>query len=131
VLTEDARKVYRGRRVGQGCPRLSYQNKTKSEDSAKLGNYSEHQKVKGYSTQQRGNLNNSLAPKKKNYNIQALLQGLTPRDSTDYSMWKETKKIKQITKSSPPLRKPQGTWARNNADKAHAFTKHLVQVFQP
>jgi hypothetical protein len=51
----------------------------------------------------------------------------TPTDS----LWKVTKKIKQITKSSPPLRTPQGTWARNNAEKSHAFAKHLEQVFQP
>jgi hypothetical protein len=38
--------------------------------------------------------------------------------------------MKQIIKSSP-LRTPQGTWARNNAEKAHAFAKHLEQGFQP
>jgi hypothetical protein len=54
------------------------------------------------------------------------LQGLTPTGSTSYSLWKVTKIIKQITKSSPPLRTPQGTWARNNAEKAHAFVKHLA-----
>jgi hypothetical protein len=42
-----------------------------------------------------------------------------------------TKKIEQTTKSSPPLMAPQGTWARNNAEKAHAFAKHLEQIFQP
>jgi hypothetical protein len=63
--------------------------------------------------------------------MQTYLQGLTPTDSTDYSLWKVTKKIKQIAESSPPLRTPQGTWARNNAVKAHAFSKHLEQVVQP
>jgi hypothetical protein len=67
----------------------------------------------------------------KNDNIQTFLQGLTSTDSTDYSLWKVTKKIKQITKSSPPLRTPQRTWARENAEKGHAFAKHLEQVFQP
>jgi hypothetical protein len=57
--------------------------------------------------------------------MQTFLQGLSPADSTDYSLWKATKKIKQVTKSSPPLRTPQGTWARNNTEKAHAFAKHL------
>jgi hypothetical protein len=28
----------------------------------------------------------------KNYNIQTILNGLTPTDSTDYSLWKTTKK---------------------------------------
>jgi hypothetical protein len=66
---------------------------------------------------------------KKNDSIQTFLQ--TPTDSTDYSLWKVTNKIKQITKSSPPLRTQQGTWARNNAEKAHVFHKQLEQVFQP
>jgi hypothetical protein len=68
---------------------------------------------------------------KKDDSIQTFLQGLTPTDSTDYSLWKVTKKIKQIAKSSPPLRIPQGTWTRNNAEKAHTFVKHLEQIFQP
>jgi hypothetical protein len=39
------------------------------------------------------------------------------------------KKIKQVTKSSPPIRTTQGAWARSNAEKAHSFAKHLAQVF--
>jgi hypothetical protein len=35
-------------------------------------------------------------------------------------LWKVNKKIKQITISSP-LRTPQGTLTRNNAEKAHNF----------
>jgi hypothetical protein len=31
----------------------------------------------------------------------------------NYSRWKVTKKIKQITKSSPPPRTTQGTWPKN------------------
>jgi hypothetical protein len=108
-------------------PRWPYPNKTKKpkkkEDSAKLGTDSEHQKSKDYSTQQHGNLNNSSTLRKTTF-----LQGLSPTDSIGYSPWKVTKKSQHITKSSPPLRTPQGTWARNNA---HAFAKHLEQVFQP
>jgi hypothetical protein len=33
--------------------------------------------------------------------------------------------------SSPPIRTTQGIWARSNVEKAHAFAKHLAQVFQP
>jgi hypothetical protein len=51
--------------------------------------------------------------------------------SLNKQQYSETKKIKQITKSFPPLRTPQGTWARRNDEKAHAFAKHLKQVFQP
>jgi hypothetical protein len=40
----------------------------------------------------------------KNDCIQTFLQGLTPTESIDYSLWKAAKKIKQIKKPSPPLR---------------------------
>jgi hypothetical protein len=61
----------------------------------------------------------------KNNGIQTFLQGLTPTESTDYSLWKTIKKIKQVKKYSAPLRTPQGTWARTKVEKAYAFPKHL------
>jgi hypothetical protein len=66
-----------------------------------------------------------LLNKNKNDCIQTFLQGLTPTESTDYSLWKATKKIKQ------PLRTSQGSWARSNAEKAHTFAEHLAKDFQP
>jgi hypothetical protein len=42
-----------------------------------------------------------------------------------------TKKIKHVKEPSPPLRTSQGTWARSNIEKAHAFVKHLANVYQP
>jgi hypothetical protein len=65
-----------------------------------------------------------------NDGILTFLQGLTPKGSTDYSLWKVTKTIKQNTKSSPPLRATQGTRARNLTEKAHTTANHLTQVFQ-
>jgi hypothetical protein len=59
------------------------------------------------------------------------LQGLTPSASTDYSLWKATKRLKRVTTPSLPLRTPQGTWARSNLEKAQAFADHLASVFQP
>jgi hypothetical protein len=50
-----------------------------------------------------------LLSNNKNYCIQTFLQGHTPTESTDYSLWKVTKKIKQVKKPSPPLRTSQGT----------------------
>jgi hypothetical protein len=47
-----------------------------------------------------------------------------------YSLWKVTKKIKQVKKPSPPFRTSQGTWARSNVEKVHAFGEHLANVFQ-
>jgi hypothetical protein len=66
----------------------------------------------------------------KNDCIQTFLQGLKPTESTDYSLWKATKKIKQLKKPLP-LRKLQGTWEISNVEKAHAFAEHLANVFQP
>jgi hypothetical protein len=31
----------------------------------------------------------------------------------------------------PPLGTPQGTWAKTNVEKLHAFAKHLAKVPQP
>jgi hypothetical protein len=61
--------------------------------------------------------------------IQTFLQGFTPTESADYSLWNGTKKIKQVKKPSPPLRTSQGTWTRSNVEKAHTFTEHLAKVF--
>jgi hypothetical protein len=64
----------------------------------------------------------------KNDYIQTFLQGLTPTESIDYSLSKVTKQLKQVKKKSA-LRTSQGTWAKSNIKKAHAFTEHLV--FRP
>jgi hypothetical protein len=61
----------------------------------------------------------------KNDCIQTFLQDLTPTKSTDYSLRKAAKKIKQVKKTSPPLRTTQGTWAKSKVEKAHAFAEHL------
>jgi hypothetical protein len=45
-------------------------------------------------------------------------------------LWKATKKIKQVKRPSPSLRTSQGTWARSNVKKAHAFVEHLAKGFQ-
>jgi hypothetical protein len=39
--------------------------------------------------------------------------------------------MKQVKKSSPPLRTSQGTWARSNVEKTNSFAEHLAKVFQP
>jgi hypothetical protein len=67
----------------------------------------------------------------KNAGIQTFLLGLTPTASTDYSLWKTTKKLKTVTPTSTPIRTSHGTWARTNAEKAQVFTQHLASVFTP
>jgi hypothetical protein len=39
--------------------------------------------------------------------------------------------LKQGKKTSPPIRTPQGTWARTNAEKAHDFAEYHAEVFHP
>jgi hypothetical protein len=67
----------------------------------------------------------------KNDCIQTFLQGITPTESIDYSLWKVTLKIKLVKKTSPPLRTSHETWARSNVEKAHALAEQLAKVFQP
>jgi hypothetical protein len=99
----------------------------KKEDSVEIFIDYEHQKAKDYLTQELKQLLNN----NKNDCIETFLQGLTPTESTDYSLWKATKKIKQVKKPSPPLRTSQGTWARSTVEKTHTFAEHLAKVFQP
>jgi hypothetical protein len=99
----------------------------KKEDSVEIGIDYEHQKAKYYLTQELKQLLNN----NKIDCIQTFLQGLTLTEFIDYSLWKMTKKMKQVKKPSPPLRTSQGTWARSNVEKAHAFAEHLAKVSQP
>jgi hypothetical protein len=85
----------------------------------------EHQRAKDYLTQELKQLLN----KNKNDCIQTFLPGLTLITLTDYSLRKRTKKIKQVKKSSPPLRTSQGTWARCNVEEAQTFAEHVANVF--
>lgn len=67
----------------------------------------------------------------KNDKIQEYLKGLTPTETTDYSLWKATRKIKRPIHQIPPIRINHNTWARTDTQKANAFAEHLTSVFQP
>lgn len=56
---------------------------------------------------------------------------LSPSDPTTYSLWKATEKFDQTTKRIPPIRKPNGDWAKTDKDKADLFANHLSEVFKP
>jgi hypothetical protein len=64
----------------------------------------------------------------KNEGIQNYLQGLTPTDATDYSLWKATRKIKH---QIPQIRINRSTWTRTDKQKGTAFAEHLASVLQP
>lgn len=59
------------------------------------------------------------------------LKELTSDGSTDYSLWKATKCIKRPSEQKTPIKEMDGTWARDNAQKARRFAEHLQNIFQP
>jgi len=67
----------------------------------------------------------------KNKTFKSYLSGLSETDDTDYSLWKATRRIKRPREHVPPIRKVDGTWARNEKDKADVYAQHLESVFQP
>jgi hypothetical protein len=66
----------------------------------------------------------------KQLSTEAYLQDLTDDASTDYSLWKATKRLKRPTMNIPTVRKQDHTWTRNNKEKAEAFADHLERTFQ-
>jgi hypothetical protein len=83
-------------------PNINFKKWKEKGDSIEDGADYEHQKAKDYFTHQHRNSNNSRN-NNKNDCFQTFLLGLTPTESTDYSLWKATKKIKQAKKPSPPF----------------------------
>lgn len=67
----------------------------------------------------------------KNEAIGEFLTELTADKNTDYSLWKSTKRLKRPILQNPPIRNSDGTWARNNMQKAMRFAEHLESTFQP
>jgi hypothetical protein len=100
----------------------------KKGDCGKNGTYTRQQEAKNYSTGLQKSLNSSFMTTKIKTSKRFSMV-LTPRPPL-ITPWKTIKKLKQVTQTSTPLRTPQGTWAKTNADKTHAFTNHLATVFQ-
>ena len=61
----------------------------------------------------------------------SFVKNLTNTKRSNYSLWKATKKVKPLAVCDPPLRKPNGTWARSFEEKANVLADHLSTVFQP
>lgn len=59
------------------------------------------------------------------------LKGLTPGQNTDYSLWKSVKYLKRNVVHSPPIKKPDGSWAKTATDKAETFSLFLQEAFTP
>ena len=70
----------------------------------------------------------------KNYNnghFHKYLASLSPTTHSNYSLWKASRKLTRSPQIIPPIRRPQGGWARSPIEKANLFAKHLTEVFQP
>jgi len=69
--------------------------------------------------------------KLKNYTISEFLRELTNDSSTEYALWKTTKNLKRPIMQTPPIKNMDGSWTRNNEQKALRFAEHLENIFQP
>ena len=56
------------------------------------------------------------------------LQNLTADKSTEYSLWKATKRPKM---QATPIKKDNDEWARSDMEKAEIFADLLERTFQP
>lgn len=63
--------------------------------------------------------------------LQQFVESLAPTKSTNYSLWRAVKCLKRPVLSEPPIRLPNGNWARSDAEKGGAFAIHLKNVFTP
>lgn len=69
--------------------------------------------------------------KVKEDSISSYLSTITPYESTNYSLWKATKKIKRPITQIPTIKRKDGSWARDSKAKAETFSDHLADIFQP
>ena len=69
--------------------------------------------------------------KEKSKNMSAFISDLDSTAAKGYSLWKITKKIGKSVNHQAPLKRPNGTWTRNDAEKSIEFGTHLKSVFTP
>lgn len=67
----------------------------------------------------------------KNQEFNSRMTSLTADESTDYSLWKEVKKLNSSNFRDTPLKDPSGRWVTDNLEKANLFKNHLTNVFTP
>lgn len=49
----------------------------------------------------------------RNKTVESYLKELTADNSTDYSLWKTAKNLRRPISQSVPIKKEDGTWAKN------------------
>ena len=67
----------------------------------------------------------------ENSTMQKTLTELSNDKSSDYSLWKATKRLKNPINQIPPLMDVNNKWAKSNLEKAEVFAKHLTNTFSP
>lgn len=69
--------------------------------------------------------------KLKEESVNYYLENLTADKTTEYSLWKATRRIKRPITQVAPIKKEDGSWARDNNQKADTFANYLEQTFKP
>jgi len=88
------------------------------------------------SPQDKANLNNATNELKiilnnyKQQTIQTYLESVTPTETTDYSLWKATKRLQLPQTPISPLRTSGEEWAKSDIQKVNTLADHFVNVFQ-
>ena len=67
--------------------------------------------------------------KLRNDNIEQYIKNLSPHPETNYSLWKATKKLKRPVQHNAAIYKEDGSWAKEDGDKAETFTRYLSRIF--
>jgi hypothetical protein len=67
----------------------------------------------------------------ENESINSYLRELTNEKKTVYSVWKATKRMKRPVVHIPPITKQDGSWARDDEQKAELSADYLEQIFKP
>ena len=79
--------------------------------------------------QNHNRLKRKLQTALRNVNNATFEHYITTLSPSDNTLWKATKRLKRSQITIPPIRKPDGSWAKSDDDKAMAFAVHLRQVF--
>ncbi|CAH2216481.1 jg25955, partial [Pararge aegeria aegeria] len=115
---------------GQPFPKVVKEQVTKRRNLRKIwhqSRYPSDKKAFNIASKKLKNLIKTFA----NDVLQSHLARLAPTSSTDYSLWKATRKMKRPSKHIPPIKKRNGTWARSNIEKAIEYAEYLESVFKP
>lgn len=73
----------------------------------------------------------NLLRNKQETDFENFLLSLTPTEESNYSLWKATRNMKRPQNHEPPIRLPDGSWAKSHQEKAEAFAIHLEETFKP